>query len=69
MSDPLTKHTLFLREGDMTILREKFPSTGGSVIIRKLVARFVDDLNRPVTDKQVQKLLAEEEAAQKEHAR
>lgn len=39
--DPVTKHTLWLRTGDMRVLREKY-SLGASRVIRTIVAQWVD---------------------------
>lgn len=38
----LTKHTLFLRRGDMEELQILYPEVGASVIIRKLISDHVD---------------------------
>lgn len=41
----LTKHSLWLREGDMDFLKSYFPSKA-SKICRKLVSNFVDETKR-----------------------
>ncbi len=56
----LTKHTLNLRAGDMKTLREYFPKKGASVVIRELVAKFIDSkLAAPLTDKEIKTILEE----------
>lgn len=42
-SEELKKHTLNLREGDMEKLELLFPQLRPSVILRKIVSRFVDN--------------------------
>jgi len=49
MSEELTKHTLNLRKGDFDYLKGVYPKVGSSAVIRKLVSRHVDQLNRPVS--------------------
>lgn len=56
----LTKHTLFLRQGDMGFLRDHFPRLGASEVIRRVVSKFVDRLDRPIPDDQLQELMKEE---------
>jgi len=57
----LSKHTLNLRKGDMETLRQYFPKTGGSVVIRELVASFVDrKLKTELTGEEITELLTEE---------
>lgn len=45
MKSLITKHTLFLREGDFARLREVYPNIGAGPIVRKIVSRFVDNLD------------------------
>ena len=40
--EELKKHTLNLREGDMEALAELFPRFNPSVMVRKIVSRFID---------------------------
>jgi len=56
MPDKLTKHTLFLRKGDFEYLRDRFPKKGASNIIRRAVARLVDELNPPITDEDLEEM-------------
>lgn len=59
-TDPqFSKHTIYLREGDMAFLRDHYPRHGASNIIRRLVSKFVDDLD-VVDSVQVEQLMAEE---------
>ena len=54
---PITKHTLFLRAGDFDKLKESFPNIGASAIVRKVVARFVDEhVDKPPSKSQVNEL-------------
>ena len=39
-----TKHTMHLRPGDMDYLKEVFPKTGASAVIRSTVSDLVDRL-------------------------
>lgn len=48
-TEELTKHTLNLRAGDMDAIRELFPARECSVIVRKLVSRFVDTTRQSAT--------------------
>jgi len=41
-SEALKKHTLNLREGDMEALAELFPRFNPSVMVRKIVSKFID---------------------------
>lgn len=41
-----TKTTIYLREGDMDVLREHFPEGGASIVVRRLVSRLVDQLRK-----------------------
>lgn len=52
-----TKHTIWLRPGDMEKLRDRFPQKGASFVIRKLVADFVDRLDRPLTEDEIEGLM------------
>lgn len=58
-STPLTKHTLFLREGDFSFLRERFPNQPTSIVVRRVVASFVDKLNRPISPEAIAALAQE----------
>lgn len=40
--EDLKKHTLNLREGDMEALAELFPRFNPSVMVRKIVSKFID---------------------------
>lgn len=40
--EELKKHTLNLREGDMEALAELFPRYNPSVMVRKIVSKFID---------------------------
>jgi hypothetical protein len=44
--DDLTKHTIRLRRGDTEFLDERFPKLRHNVVIRQLVAQFVDKIER-----------------------
>jgi hypothetical protein len=44
----LTKHTLFLRRGDMEELQSLYPEVGGSIIIRSLVSKHIDEIKARV---------------------
>lgn len=44
--EPLTKHTLHLREGDMDRLKSLYPEVGAAYVIRKLVSNFLDRDNK-----------------------
>ena len=59
-SDKLHKHTLFLRKGDFDFLSDRFPRLSASRVIRKVVANFVDKLDRPVDDDQIAEILEDE---------
>jgi len=41
-TEELKKHTLNLREGDMETLAELFPKYHPSVMVRRIVSKFVD---------------------------
>jgi len=41
-TEELQKHTLNLREGDVDTIAELFPNKSPTVIIRKIVSKFVD---------------------------
>lgn len=41
-SEELKKHTLNLRDGDMEALAELFPRFHPSVMVRRIVSKFVD---------------------------
>lgn len=40
--EELKKHTLNLRDGDMEALAELFPRYNPSVMVRKIVSKFID---------------------------
>lgn len=40
--EELRKHTLNLREGDMEALKELFPKYDPSVMVRRIVSKFID---------------------------
>lgn len=44
--EDLQKHTLNLRAGDMKALEELFPNRGASVMVRKIVSKFVDQTRK-----------------------
>lgn len=46
MKDDKTKHTLFLRAGDFDKLRDAYPDIGASAVIRRIVSRVVDSLEK-----------------------
>lgn len=46
-SEELTKHTLFLRAGDFEKLRDFYPSTPTSQVVRKIISKVVDNLETP----------------------
>lgn len=50
----ISKHTLNLREGDYDKLRDAFPDVGAAVIIRRIVSKFVDELDRGMTPTNLQ---------------
>lgn len=56
---PVSKHTLWLRRGDMGALREKY-SLGASKVIRTIVAQFVDANCNSVTLADVESIAATE---------
>lgn len=41
-AEDLKKHTLNLRDGDMEALAELFPRFNPSVMVRKIVSKFID---------------------------
>ena len=43
-SGDLTKHTLWLRRGDVEVLQDAYPKTGASGVIRHATSRIVDDI-------------------------
>ena len=50
-TEELKKHTLNLREGDMEALAELFPKFQPSVMVRRIVSKFVDQVrNVPEED-------------------
>lgn len=44
--EELQKHTLNLRSGDMKALEELFPRFGASVMVRRIVSRFIDQTRK-----------------------
>lgn len=44
MSRPLQKHTLNLFEGDYEKLRSFYPDTGAGAVIRRLVEKYVKQI-------------------------
>jgi hypothetical protein len=44
--EDLQKHTLNLRAGDMKKLEELFPRFGASVMVRKIVSKFIDQTSQ-----------------------
>jgi len=44
-TEELKKHTLNLREGDMEALAELFPKFHPSVMVRRIVSKFVDQVS------------------------
>lgn len=50
--EDLKKHTLNLRAGDMQALQELFPRHDPSVMVRKIISKFVDQ-TRQVTEEQI----------------
>lgn len=62
MKSLITKHTLFLRDGDFARLREVYPNVGAGPVIRKIVSRFVDNLDTAgLTPEDLRALEAERE--------
>lgn len=43
---PTQKHTLNLYEGDFDRLRELYPHVGASIVIRRLIRRYIEDIER-----------------------
>ncbi len=64
MAADLSKHTMMFRKGDFAFLQDRFPKMGASAVIRKITSDFIDKLDRPVDEKQVEEILAAEEAEQ-----
>lgn len=44
--EELHKHTLNLRAGDMEAIAQLFPGKSPSVIIRRIISKFVDNARR-----------------------
>jgi len=61
MSNNLKKHTLNLREGDFDEIADRFENVGASLVIRRIVSNFVDNLRSG--DKQAAFNISEEEEA------
>lgn len=49
----LTKHTLFLRRGDVEELQVLYPEVGASIIIRKLVSDHIDRIRSAAPQNQI----------------
>jgi hypothetical protein len=50
-TEELQKHTLNLRAGDMDALDELFPRVPASVMVRRVISKFVDKIRHvPETD-------------------
>ena len=49
----LTKHTLFLRRGDMEEMQNLYPEVGASIIIRSLISVHVDKIKASVPRKEL----------------
>lgn len=43
-TEELQKHTLNLRAGDMQAIEEMLPSKPASVVVRRVISKFVDNL-------------------------
>ena len=43
-TEDLQKHTLNLRSGDLVAIKELFPKKDPSVMVRRLVSKFVDKM-------------------------
>lgn len=56
----LEKHTLRLRPGDVAFLRERFPKSPVNKTIRAIVAQKVDELNRPITEAELEEIEADD---------
>ena len=54
MSEQLKKHTLHLRSGDFQTIGEYFPKLGASAVIRQLVSGFVDKIDKPITEAELE---------------
>lgn len=59
MSDSLTKHTLNLRKGDFDQLKAMYPEIGAAAIIRKVVSKYVDSMDRPITEEELKSVTIE----------
>lgn len=59
-SDSLTKHTIWLREGDMAALQQQFPRGGASAVIRRMISTLVDRKLNQIDSKQLDELAQEE---------
>ena len=60
--EALTKHTLHLRKGDFDFLKDRFPRLGASLVVRRIVSKFVDRIDQPVSDEQIRDLINSEES-------
>lgn len=45
-TEDLTKHTLNLRTGDMEAIGQLFPKFQSSVMVRRIVSKFVDQMRK-----------------------
>ena len=50
MTAKLEKHTLRLREGDIEFLRDRFPKQPVNKVVRQIISRAVDAMQRPLTE-------------------
>lgn len=60
-SEDKTKHTLWLREGDMRRLKERYSTLGASAVIRRIVSNFIDEKLDSVPTEEVQALIQDAE--------
>lgn len=60
MKQPLEKHTLRLRPGDVEYLRTRFPRVPVNRTIRFIISREVDRLDAPITDEELEELMDDE---------
>ena len=54
--DKLTKHTMWLREGDFAKLAEMYPDLGSSLIVRKLVSTHIDKIEAQLAQDEAQNI-------------
>jgi hypothetical protein len=57
----LKKHTLNLREGDYARINDVFAKDGisASFVIRRIISRYVDGLDRPPTIEEIEQIQGE----------